>query len=77
MHASIVRMVVAMSGVAIECGFGTRCRRMLAGPPQRTTCGAYGTAEGRQGGDHILSKGFPGRIENVGIASTAGMSHSP
>lgn len=76
MHASTMRMAVVMSGVAIECGFGTRCRGMLAGPAQGATCGAYGAAEGRQGGDHDPPKAFPGRSDIVGIAGGAGSSRS-
>lgn len=65
-----------MSVVAIEFGFGGRCRGMLAGPPQGATFAAYGPPEGRHGGDHIPSKGFPAGTENVDIAGGAGTSRS-
>ena len=72
MHVITMRMAAVISGVAIECGFGARCRGMLAGPVQGATCGAYGASEGRQGGDHSLPKGFPGSADMAGIGGGIG-----
>lgn len=55
-------MAVVMSGVAIECEFGARCREMLAGPAQGATCRAYRAVEGRHGGDHNPPKRFAGGV---------------
>ena len=74
MHVITMRMALVMSGMASECGFGARCRGMLAAHAQGVAAGAYGATEGRHGLDHNPPKGFPGRADTAGCEGGAGSS---
>lgn len=45
--------------MAIKCGVGACCRRMLAGSPHKNTSDVHGVAEEVGGGDQIPGRGIP------------------